>query len=410
MKILFRPKQPPTAQHTMKTKMNYPPSELARGASALCIAAVALASPRIAQAGTITGSVADTATGKPLASANVTIPGSAYTTTTSGDGRYTLQDVPDGTYTVTVTYPGFRDSSEVVSVSGDKPAEVNFNAYIATLDYVVVAANRYEATGAQVKAVNTVDVLSAQDLEHTAVHNVAEALELMPGINVMNTGNSFFGGVGGASRGEGMFASVRGMDAAYNVNLINGVEVAQGMPYSREVQLSLLPPSGLQTIVVNKTSTVDMDGDAIGGTVDFRTPTAYDFNQRTHGSLTAGGREESRARDYGDSGLGGSVAGEIAEKFGADNQFGVYASAYWDVRHYANSLVGGVSEVQGDGAWAYAVTNADGSSPSNLDPAKNLITTGFNVGVSSGYTRRYGGNFSLDWHPTENTSLYTRGS
>ncbi len=381
-------------------------SGLPLGASALAF----VATTHIAQAGTITGTVADPASGKPVASASVSIPGTTYTTTTSADGRYTLENVPNGTYTLTVTYPGFRDSSEAVTVSGDKPAEVNLNAYAATLDYVVVAANRYTAASAQVKAPNTIDVLSAQDLEHTAVHNVAEALELMPGINVMNTGNSFFGGVDGASRGEGMFASVRGLNSEFNVNLINGVEVAQGMPYSREVQLSLLPPSGLQTIVVNKTSTADMDGDAIGGTVDFRTPTAYDFNQKTYGSLTAGGRQESRASDYGDSGLGGSLAGEIATKFGAENQFGVYASAYWDIRHYANSLVGGVQEVQGDGAWSYAVANADGSNPSNLDPGKNLITTGFNVGVSSGYTRRYGGNYSLDWHPTDDTSLYARGS
>ena len=41
-----------------------------------------------------------------------------------------------------------------------------------------------------------------------------------------------------------MFTSVRGMDAEFNVDLVNGVTVAQGMPYSREVQFSLLPPSG----------------------------------------------------------------------------------------------------------------------------------------------------------------------
>jgi hypothetical protein len=29
---------------------------------------------------------------------------------------------------------------------------------------------------------------------------------------------------------------------------------------------------GLAAVVVSKTSTADMDGDAIGGTIDFRTP------------------------------------------------------------------------------------------------------------------------------------------
>ncbi|KHL53066.1 TonB-dependent receptor, partial [Xanthomonas euvesicatoria] len=147
---------------------------------------------------------------------------------------------------------------------------------MATLDKVTVAATRYNATDMQMAATNTVNVLSADDLKTTAVHNVAEALGLMPGVNVINTGQSYFGGIDGAARGEGMFSSVRGLNAEYNVNLINGINVAQGMPYSRGVQLSLLPPSGLQTIVLNKTSTADMDGDAIGGTIDYRTPSAFD--------------------------------------------------------------------------------------------------------------------------------------
>lgn len=373
-------------------------------------ALVCAAGAGVAVAGTITGTVVDAASGKPVASAGITLSGTGFSTTTSADGRFSLNGVPNGTYDVTVSSPGLQETSQRVTVVPDKPVEVNLNTYAATLDYVTVVANRYEAANAQLKAVNTTDILSAADLEHSAVHNVAEALELMPGINVMNTGDSFFGGIDGAARGEGMFASVRGMNAEFNVNLINGVEVAQGMPYSREVQLSLLPPSGLQTIVANKTSTPDMDGDAIGGTVDFRTPTAYDFNQQTHGSLTVGGREESRARDYGDGGLGGSLAGEFAAKFGEENQFGLYVSAYWDDRHFANSEMGGVMEVQGDGEWAFAVANANGGNPSNLDPAKNLITTGFNVGISSGYERRYGGNFSLDWRPNDDTSVYARGS
>jgi outer membrane receptor for ferrienterochelin and colicin len=122
-----------------------------------------------------------------------------------------------------------------------------------TLDKVTVAATRYSATDMQMAASNTTNVLSAEDLKYTAVHNIAEALGLMPGVNVVNTGQSYFGGIDGAARGEGMFASVRGLNAEYNVNLINGVNVAQGMPYSRSVQLRLLPPSGLQTIVLNKT-------------------------------------------------------------------------------------------------------------------------------------------------------------
>ena len=150
---------------------------------------------------------------------------------------------------------------------------------------------------------STNPTLSAEDLANTAVHNAAEALGLLPGVNVLNTNaGSFIGGIDSAARAEGMFVSVRGMDAEFNVNLINGVTVAQGMPKSREVQLSLLPPSGLKTVILNKTSRADMDGDAIGGTVDFRTPTAFDYPE-SFGSVTAGIRLESRPIDYHENGL-----------------------------------------------------------------------------------------------------------
>ncbi|MGE7138466.1 TonB-dependent receptor [Luteibacter sp. NPDC031894] len=271
-----------------------------------------------------------------------------------------------------------------------------------------VVANRYEATSIRMDSVNTVDVLSASDLQHTAVHNVAEALGLMSGVNVTTTGTGYFGGVDGAARGEGMFASVRGLPSEYNVNLVNGSNVAQGMPYSRSVQLSLLPPSGLQTIVLNKTSTADMDGDAIGGTIDFRTPSAFDFKKDFSGSVTASGRSESRARDYGGSGLGGGIAGELQSKFGAEKQFGVYVSAYYDYRNIANSEVGAAESAGNDGSWAFLHATAEGDSAPGYDPQHNLTSIGTNVGIASGFERRYGGNMSFDWNVDPTLHAYAK--
>ncbi|WP_334183118.1 TonB-dependent receptor [Novosphingobium sp.] len=276
---------------------------------------------------------------------------------------------------------------------------------------LVVVARRSQTADVQLNSSKPISVLSEEDLQHTAVHNVAEALGLMPGVNVMNTGSSFFGGIDGASRGEGMFVSIRGLNAEYNVNLINGVNVAQGMPYSRQVKLSLLPPSGLNTIVLNKVSSADMDGDAIGGTVDFRTPTAYDYSQDFHLAVTASGRVETRARDYDDSGLGGGFSGEIAKRFGSEGQFGIYASGYFDERHFANSEMAGAAAAQSDGGWGYlAASDADGTPYAGIDPQKNVTQTGVNIGVSNGYTRRWGGNASLDWHPDDTTQIYLRGT
>jgi len=280
------------------------------------------------------------------------------------------------------------------------------------LEEIVVARNRYEATDIQLKADNTVSVLSAEDLANTAVHNAAEALGLLTSVNVLTTNaGSFIGGVDSAARGEGMFTSVRGLDAEFNVNLINGVTVAQGMPYSREVQLSLLPPSGLKTVILNKTSRADMDGDAIGGTVDFRTPTAFDYAD-SFTSFTAGARVESRPIDYGNSGLGYNLGAELARRFGPENQLGVYVGGYYTIRHFANSEMGGVMESGCcDNGWKFKVATADnttssGVNPPGVDPEKNLELTAFNVGTSSGFTKQFGGSTAIDWQPDDTMTAY----
>ncbi|RUL79009.1 TonB-dependent receptor [Dyella choica] len=368
-----------------------------------------LAMTSTACAGDITGVITDPANGKPAAGIAVLNTVTGQSVETDASGRFLMNDLPAGHYLLTAT----TASSHALSASVDVPklgtVTPAFSA-VATLNKISVAANRYDASQIQMNAVNTVNVLSADDLKYTAVHNVAEALALLPGVNTFNSGQSYFGGIDGASRGEGMFTSVRGLNAEYNVNLINGVSVAQGMPYSRGVQLSLLPPSGMQTIVLNKTSTADMDGDAIGGTIDFRTPTAFDFSAPSSGSITASGRIESRARDYGDNGLGGGLAGEFQTKFGDQHQVGLYASAYYQSRNYVNSEAAGATAASGDGAWAFAHATAAGANAAGFDPQRNLESTGMYLGTSSGYTHQYGGNVSLDWKLDDTLTAYARAT
>ncbi|WP_235429784.1 TonB-dependent receptor [Xanthomonas sp. GPE 39] len=378
-------------------------------AALLTIISISATSPALA--GNVEGNLKERSSGKPAARARVSIVGTALSTLADAQGNFVIADVPAGQYTLALDYPGFSAPQTTVNVGDNGSATVSIALDEAKqLQAISVVSNRYDASTLKMNASNTVDVLSADDLDHTAVHNVAEALGLIAGINITYTGSGYFGGVDGAARGEGMFASVRGLPSEYNVNLINGVTVAQGMPYSRSVQLSLLPPSGLQTIVANKTSTADMDGDAIGGTLDFRTPTAYDHKQTSSGSVTVSGRVESRARDYGNDGLGGGLAGEFQHKFGDAQQFGFYASGYYDYRTSTNSEVAAATSALNDGSWRFLHANADGTNAAGNAPQDNLTSTGMNVGVVAGWERRYGGNAAFDWNVDDTLSLYARAT
>ena len=278
------------------------------------------------------------------------------------------------------------------------------------LEQVTVIADDESAEQSQIEASNTASILSEKDLQRTAVHNIAEALGLMPSVNVIKTGQSFFGGIDGAARGEGMFASVRGLNAEYNVNLINGVNVAQGMPYSRSVQLSLLPPSGLQTIVLNKTSTAAMDGDAIGGTIDYQTPTAFNYTEKQGGSLSLSGRLESRARDYGNDGLGKGVAANYHGRYGDKGQLGFSITGYYDEREFVNSQFSGASAAESDRTWTFNHTQGSKIVAPGYDPEQSLLSTGTYVGLSQGQTRRFGGNLSLDWRVNPDLLVYLHGT
>ena len=388
---------------------NYPSRKFLSRTILAALGGVLASTPLIA--GTLTGQVHQGSSGQPLARVLVSLAGTPYKAESDAAGHFVINGVPAGKYSMVSNLAGFEEVTTPVEVAKKETAALTVNLTKATtfnLKAVTVVRNRYDAGRMQMDATNTVDVLSANDLQHTAVHNVAEALGLMAGVNVTTTGTGYFGGIDGAARGEGMFVSVRGLPSEYNVNLIDGVDVAQGMPYSRSVQLSLLPPSGLQTIVLNKTSTADMDGDAIGGTIDFRTPSAFDYKQDSSGSITVSGRSESRARDYGDSGLGGGLAGEFQSKFGADKQFGVYASGYYDYRVFANSEVGAAESALNDGSWAFLHANQDGTSAPGYDPARNLTSTGLNVGIAPGYERRYGGSVAFNWKVDDTLQAYAR--
>lgn len=253
-----------------------------------------------------------------------------------------------------------------------------------------VFAPRRDADGfdAALSAPQSTAVLSRSDLERTTGRNVTEALGTLPGATVLNTGRSFSGGVDSASRAEGLFSAFRGLNTEFNLNMIDGVTLAQGLPGSRGVQLNLLPPTGFQSIVLSKVPTPDMDGDVISAAIDFRTPTANDFRPRQHLSLRVSAYDNTRAEAYGESGAGGGTGFEYARRFGRDERFGLYLSHFQERRRYANSEIAGIMSAQNDAGWAYRWSDsAKGTLPAGADPQSLLTATALNVGVSTGESR-----------------------
>jgi TonB-dependent receptor len=252
--------------------------------------------------------------------------------------------------------------------------------------------------------------LTAQDLEVNPGSTVLEPLGNLPGVTVINGGQVATNSVpiDLAGRGEANYASLRGLEAGFNLVTVNGVDVALSQPYSRGVQLNLLPSAGLAQVSIDKSLALDMAGDAIGGVIDFRTPNAFDFPGATHAAISASGQLEDEAIRYGRQPLGGSLSLEGSRIFGPGDTLGVYAGAYYSAESYSNGVVDGIYPAVSNFMFTYAEQTATGASAPGLNPASNLVLTGLDAGLTTGLVQRFGGDLSLDWRPSAASSAYLR--
>ena len=363
------------------------------GASAtvgLMAATLSALSAGHAVAGDIKGHVRDATSGASLAGAQVKT-ASGQTAITDQDGGYTLTDVAAGDAPVSVNFLSYKSANQTVAVPQTGEVTLDFALKGDGVgESVVVTGHRLaqaRALNLQLNAVQVSNVISADDLGKFPDNNVADAVSRVPGVSVFHNRET----------GEGEYVTIRGLASDFNAFSINGERVANTDNSSRQVSLTVLPPFGLETVKVTKTSTPDMDGDAIAGTVDFRTPNAFDFNKpvlRLYGQY---GINEQASKDHEPDG-GETFQIDAGNLFGADKQFGFYASAYYSNKDSISE------ESENDGEWT----------PYNY-PASSQVHINYNTlklpGLDLDYYRlnqkRYGGNFSFDYHG-ENHQFYLR--
>ncbi len=256
---------------------------------------------------------------------------------------------------------------------------------------IVVTGQRLSTAAAineKKKADNVVDIISADNLGKLPDANVADALARIPGMSVVVNQDT----------GEGEYVAIRGLSGTYNAVYINGVRVAQTDPSSRDVSLTVLPPNGLAEIRVTKTLTPDQDGDGIGGSIDFRTPTAFDFkDQTTIRAYAAGGFNQQARRADEDS---GTYQGQIdlGHRF-ADDRFGIFLSANYGLSH------GNGQETENDGEWEPYIWRKNAEEAIS---ETNMHLPGIDLDYRRLKQTRFGGNLSFDYRG-DATQLYLRG-
>ncbi|MFN7129057.1 MAG: TonB-dependent receptor plug domain-containing protein [Brevundimonas sp.] len=264
-------------------------------------------------------------------------------------------------------------------------------AVSAELDEVVVTGQRLStanAIEAQRRSGVVSSVISSDDLGKLPDANVADALARAPGVNV----------VVNQETGEGEYVSVRGLAGTFNAYSINGVRVALTDPDSRKMSMTVLPPNGLKSITVSKTLTPDMDGDAIGGSVNFQTPTAFDFTKPVARAFLSYGVND-RAQEQGEEDGSGQVQMDFASRLSSDSRFGAFVSFNYGKSNSLNE------ETENDGEWEPYRWRKD--SEEAIDE-RSMYLPGIDLDYRRIEQERFGGNFSLDYQGQAN-DFYLRG-
>jgi TonB-dependent receptor len=325
-----------------------------------------------AMAADVSGRVTNGASGTALPGAVVRLGDSGRQAITGRDGGFIFTDLAPGRYEITVDYAGFARGALGVDVGQDNVnANVELSASDVEVDQILVVARREgqaSAINLQRNAPSVRTVVSADALGQIREGNIGDALVRLPGLSVETRA------------GVQRTATIRGLAPQYNTVQVDGLRMTN-VDGNRDIALDSFPSNMLARVEVVKSPTSDMSADAIGGTVDLITRSAYD----TRGRIVEGqvGATYNDLRGNWNQQIGIT----LGDTFGSDKQFGALASVYYwhDERGY------------------------------------DAVETAYTIGASGipGINRSYyydrnevkdriGAGLALDYRPTDTTSAFFR--
>jgi TonB-dependent receptor len=334
-----------------------------------------LASAAMLPAETLTGQVRDANNNSFLIGARITVEGTDRQTVTDREGRYHFRDLDPGSYTVTVNYLGYNEVSATVQVASGQDMAQNFTvgAEVLSMDAFVVEGMREgQARALQQKmaAVNVIDVISADSVGKLPDGNAAEALRRVPGISVQ------------IDQDEGRYVVVRGIDSALNNVTLNGLSV--GTPSekgNRGIALDSVPADLISNIEVVKAVTPDMDANAIGGSVNIVTQSAFDRPEGFVYATVAGFYDSFSEKTTPNASLS---FGKVIDEAG---KWGVAAGLSYSLKDFKSQTINQRAWKQFNGEWV----------PARQQPYDYAIER-----------ERIGANVALQFRPNEDHELALR--
>ncbi|MFZ1701726.1 MAG: TonB-dependent receptor [Pyrinomonadaceae bacterium] len=201
------------------------------------------------------------------------------TTRTDADGNYRFENIKPGKYFVAITFVSTGEKTvdkAQVTVREDKIKQFDFEVVrepVVLRAEVTIAAGELQAIDQVSK---TVDVITGQEMRDRADFSLIESLRTIPGFRVQQSG------------GFGRVATIktRGLRNQDTAILIDGIRFRDPSAITGDASsfLSDFTLTSVSKVEVLRGSGSSLYGtNAVGGTVDFRTPEA---RRGTHGQLS----------------------------------------------------------------------------------------------------------------------------
>lgn len=281
----------------------------------LVSAALLAAATTAIQAHTLDGIVKDNKTGEPLIGTVIRVKELPNVSTTTGlDGTFTLHELPDkGKVTIIVSYMSYKTREMVVDVAKKNKVDIPMDEDLKQLGEVVVTGHReYRSDRSAIETVknagNVLNVMSQQSIQLSPDVNVASVLQRVSGVTMERDAS-----------GEASYAILRGMDKRYNYTLVNGVKIPSPDDKNRYIPLNIFPSDLMDRLVVSKSLTADMEGDAAGGVVDMVMKDAPSrFQIQANAAIGASDYFWKDGRDYLSSNRSDYTKKSPYEAFGKD--------------------------------------------------------------------------------------------
>jgi TonB-dependent receptor len=241
----------------------------------------------------LSGSVVDDVTDLPLEGVRVMISGTALQTFTDRYGDFFINNVPTGAQKVALSYVGYGTLRKEVSITTGQPNRLDVRysdaGNIINLEPFIIQGalvGTARAINQQRAAETLTNVVASDEIGRFPDQNAAESLQRISGLSLYR------------DQGEGRYVVVRGMNYALNSIELNGLKLASPEEGDRGIALDVIPSDAIASIEVIKAPTPDMDGEGVGGSINIKTKSAFDY-QGTHASLNVQGNYSALSGKWG---------------------------------------------------------------------------------------------------------------